>query len=112
MRRKDREVTELAQIEEILEKGKVVHLGMIDGDFPYIVPLNYGYQWQNEQLILYMHGAKAGRKFDVIAHNPNVFIEITADVEAIDGGDNPCKYSTAFGSLMGEGQAYIVTDSQ
>lgn len=44
MRRKDREVTELAQIEEILEKGKVVHLGMIDGDFPYIVPLNYGYQ--------------------------------------------------------------------
>lgn len=112
MRRKDREVTELAQIEEILEKGKVVHLGMIDGDFPYIVPLNYGYQWQNEQLILYMHGAKAGRKFDVIAHNPNVFIEITVDVEAIDGGDNPCKYSTAFGSLMGEGQAYIVTDSQ
>ncbi|CAI3499371.1 pyridoxamine 5'-phosphate oxidase family protein [Enterococcus cecorum] len=43
MHRKDREVTELAQIEEILEKGKVVHFGMIDGDFPYIVPLNYGY---------------------------------------------------------------------
>ena len=35
MHRKDREVTEFAQIEEILEKGKVVHLGMIDGDFPY-----------------------------------------------------------------------------
>ena len=44
MRRKDREITDLRQIEEILEEAQIVRVAMSDGDSPYVVPLNYGYE--------------------------------------------------------------------
>ena len=43
MRRKDREVTDIRQIENIIEKTKVVHIGIIDDGVPYVVPMQYGY---------------------------------------------------------------------
>ncbi len=42
MRRKDREITDIETIRSILDKAKVLHLAMIDGDRPYVVPLHYG----------------------------------------------------------------------
>ena len=43
MRRKDREVTDIRQIESIIEKAKVVHIGMIDDGVPYVVPMPVSY---------------------------------------------------------------------
>ena len=43
MRRKDREVTDIGEIENIIEKAKIVHVGMVDGNAPYVVPMQYGY---------------------------------------------------------------------
>ena len=43
MRRNDREVRDRAEIQRILEVAKVLRLGLTDGDYPYIVPLHYGY---------------------------------------------------------------------
>ncbi len=110
MRRKDREVTEPEQIREILEKGRVVHLGLTDGDMPYVVPLHYGYEWQDGRVTLYMHSALEGRKLDLIRANPKAFAEITAEWEPFTGGDNPCKYGAAFACVMGAGRASLVED--
>ena len=44
MRRKDREITDIDKIETIIASARYMHLGMFDGEFPYIVPLHYGYQ--------------------------------------------------------------------
>ena len=43
MTRRERQVTDIEEIKDILDKCMVVHLGLIDGDEPYVVPLNYGY---------------------------------------------------------------------
>lgn len=110
MRRKDREVTDIRQIESIIEKAKVVHIGMIDGGTPYVVPMQYGYVFTDGALTLYLHGAKEGRKIDCIKKNPNVFIELETDIAPISGGDIPCKYSSAYASVMGDGTAEIVED--
>ena len=110
MRRKDREVTDIRQIENIIEKAKVVHIGMIDGGAPYVVPMQYGYVFTDGALALYLHSAQEGRKIDCIKKNPNVFIELETDIALISGGDIPCKYSSAYASVMGDGTAEIVED--
>lgn len=66
MRRKDRQVTDFEKIKEIIAECDVIRLGFQDGDFPYIVPLNFGYEIDGDQIYFYIHGALAGRKYDLI----------------------------------------------
>ena len=37
IRRCDREVTDLAEIQAIIEKNMILHLGLFDEEFPYVV---------------------------------------------------------------------------
>ena len=62
MRRKDREITDIDKIETIIASARYMHLGMFDGEFPYIVPLHYGYQMEKGKLTFYVHCAKKGHK--------------------------------------------------
>ena len=110
MRRTDRAVTDNRQIQSIIEQAKVVHIGMIDNDRPYVVPMQYGFVFADGQLTLYVHCAKEGRKLDIIKKNPRVFIELETNVEIISGGDIPCKYGSEYASVMGDGIASIVED--
>ncbi len=112
MRRKDREVTEPGEILRIVDTAKILHLGLMDGDFPYIVPLHYGYEYREGRLIFYMHGAREGHKLELIRRNPHVCVELECDVEPISGGDIPCKYGAAYASLIGRGKAALVTEEQ
>ena len=111
MRRKDRQITEIEAIRAILDKAKVLHLAMIDGDRPYVVPMNYGYALADGWLTLYLHGAKEGRKLDVLQQNDRVAFVLETDVSPVSGGDIPCKYGEAYASVMGEGRAVLLTDS-
>lgn len=109
--RREREVTDKNEIRGILDRAKVVHVGMIDGDRPYVVPMNYGYEMDGTGLTLYLHGAKVGRKLDVIRANPKVFIEIDTDIVPFEG-DHACKYGVSYASVMGDGLAEIVEDPE
>ena len=111
MRRKDRQITEIEAIRAILDKAKVLHLAMIDGARPYVVPMNYGYALADGRLTLYLHGAKEGRKLDVLQQNDRVAFVLETDVSPVSGGDIPCKYGEAYASVMGEGRAVLLTDS-
>lgn len=105
MRRKDRELTNMADIEAVLKKAFVCHLGLTDKDQPYIVPMNYGY----EEGHIYLHGADAGRKIDIIKKNNKVCFEMELfESEIIKGGDQPCDWGTAFRSVIGFGTAKLL----
>ncbi len=114
MRRKDREVTDIQEIMQIVGKSKILHLGLIDGDYPYIVPLHYGYEYAEDkhEFTFYMHGAKEGHKLDLIEKNPNACIELECDIELVSGGDNPCKYGSTYASVIGKGRVKILQDIQ
>ena len=105
MRRRDREVTDENAIRSILDSARVVHLAMIDGDRPYVVPMHYGYTLENGRLILFLHSAKEGRKVDVLRQNERVAFVLETSVVPVSGGDLPCKYGAAYASVMGEGTA-------
>ena len=109
MTRREQQVTDINEIIEILEKSKVVHIGMIDGDEPYVVPMNYGYTLEDGKLIIYLHGARRGRKIDVLRENPKVFFEMCCDITPFEG-EVACKYGISYASIMGRGVATLVED--
>lgn len=109
MTRRERQVTDESHIRHILDTAKVVHLGMVDGNEPYVVPMNYGYLLENGKLTLYLHGARRGRKLDVLRANRNVFFEMECDLQPFTN-EVACKYGLAYSSLMGKGKAVIVED--
>ncbi|MBE6783981.1 MAG: pyridoxamine 5'-phosphate oxidase family protein [Ruminococcaceae bacterium] len=111
MTRREREVTDINKILEILDKAKVVRIGLVDGDEAYVVPMNYGYTYENEKLTLYLHGARRGRKLDLMRANPKVFFEMDCDIVPFEG-EVACKYGITYSSIMGRGLATIVEDPE
>ena len=107
--KREREVTDINEIREILDKSMIVHVGMIDGDEPYVVPMNYGHTFEDGKLVLYLHSAVRGKKLDMIRANSKVFFEIDCDWKPFEGV-KPCQYGLAYSSIMGRGTARIVED--
>ncbi len=102
-------VTDMDAIIKILDESKIVHVGMIDGDEPYVVPMNYGYTLEDGKLTLWLHCAKRGRKLDVLRANPKVFFEMECGLQPFDG-DIACRYGISYSSIMGRGTAEIIED--
>lgn len=107
--RREKLITDNETVSEILNKSKVLHLGMVDGDEPYVVPMNYGHTFENGKLTIWLHGSKTGKKYDVIRKNPKVFFEMECDITPFEG-EVACKYGISYSSLMGRGIATIVED--
>ena len=64
--KRERQVTDPQQILRILDTANVLHMGMVDGDEPYVIPMNYGYTMEDGKLTIYLHSATKGRKLDLI----------------------------------------------
>ena len=109
MMHKNREVKDPEQLREILQKSDVCHIAMIDGDRPYQVPMNYGFEYENGRLTLYFHCMKLGKKLDVIAKNNNVSFEMDCDREYILYDPN-MHCTLNYQSIIGFGKISVVTD--
>lgn len=109
MRRAEREVKDDKKILNILESCKVCRLGMMDEGKIYIVPMNYGYVYEEGKLILYFHGAKEGKKLRLLGENPTVGIEMDCGHE-LAAGKTACQYSYYYASMIGNGKAEIVME--
>lgn len=109
MRRKDREITEIEEIRAILERARVLHLGLRDGDYPYVVPMHYGFTLADGKLTLYTHCAREGHKLDLLRRDARVFVEIDTD-ETLVPGPTACVWGARYASVMGRGRAAIVGD--
>lgn len=111
MRRKDREVTDLNQIFEIVRNCSVAHVGMVENGKPYVVALNFGYERQGDALVLYFHSAYEGHKMDILKENPNIYFQMDCVNEFITGTkENPCAYCWRYDSVMGSGQVKFIEE--
>ncbi|NCD04803.1 MAG: pyridoxamine 5'-phosphate oxidase family protein [Spirochaetia bacterium] len=109
MRRKERQVTDNFQIIEILENNDVCRIALKDEEGLYIVPLNYGYEFIEDKLILFFHGAKEGRKANIFYKgNQEVAFEIDEKVKLEGTDDIACTYTYYYKSIIGVGNASIV----
>ncbi len=105
MRRKDREITDKNIIDEILRKSEICRVAFFDDEFPYVVPLNYGYS----QNALYFHTATKGKKLNLIAKNNKVAFVIEYFSEILKYQQS-CDWTTRYRSLMGVGTIEVITD--
>lgn len=111
MRRNDREVTDSQTLDDILRRGSCLHLSLMDGDRPYVVPLNYGFERREGQRWFYFHGAMAGKKLELIRKNPRAAFCVTLEHGVIPG-ETAASYSFAYESVMGRGTVTVLEEPQ
>ena len=75
MNHEDRRITNPEIIKAILDKNIVCVVAMQDEPYPYVVPMNYGYVWE-DKLVLYMHMADKGHRLELLEENPHVSCNI------------------------------------
>ena len=107
MRKPDREITDRAEIRNVLEKARVCRIGMIADGEPYVVPMNFGLG----ENCLYLHSSAQGRKAQAMRDNPLVCFEVDVD-EAVVEGELPCDWTAHFRSVIGTGTAVFLEDRQ
>lgn len=111
MRRNDREITDKALIEQFIAKEQIIRIAFNDDGDLYIVPLNYGYIYENDKYVFYFHGAKAGRKYELSKSSPQVGFEIDGAYELLEA-DIACDYSAKFQSVIGTGGCQLLKNTK
>jgi hypothetical protein len=116
MRRHDREVTDPAAILAIIEASDSCCLGLVDDTgplaLPYLVALNYGYEPAGDMGLrgtFWFHGACAGRKLDLIRHNPQACIQLDGEHQAVKNALG-CGWGMKYASVVATGRARIVDE--
>lgn len=109
MRRKNLEVTDIKHIDEIMKSCECCRLGFSDGDFPYIVPLNFGFEREQDKVTIYFHGAKEGRKIDLINKNKLAAFEMDTN-HKLHTHEKACGHSYRYQSVIGGGKISLVSD--
>jgi uncharacterized protein len=107
MQRKDREIPDRAEIEEILREAQVCRIALADNDGPYIVPMSFGY----EDGTIYLHSAPEGKKIAMIRSNPRCCFEVDL-CDGIVKGKNACSWGMRYRSVIGFGRATILTNPE
>lgn len=108
MRRKDRELMDKKDLLAILDEADVCRIAIQAGKAPYIVPLNFGYAWE-EKLVLYFHSANEGRKLDLLQQNNAVGFELDTGHELVKA-DLACNWGMKYKSIIGTGNIRFIDD--
>ena len=107
--KREYQITNEAEIRQILDTANVLHLGLAVEGEPYVVPMNYGFTLEEGKLTLYVHSAVKGKKLDMIQANPKVYFSIDTDRIPFEG-KVPCQYGLSYRAVSGWGKAAIVKD--
>jgi hypothetical protein len=106
MRRADREITDEGAIDGIFHEALVGHLGLCDGDEPYVVPMNFVLCGS----ALYLHCAHEGRRMDILRKNPKACLQTEVGT-ALTAGPHPCDYGMDYRSAIASGTVRVVGDN-
>ena len=101
MRRKERERTDRAFMEQVLKDADTLWLSLNTEGAPYVIPVNHALH----EGVLYIHCANEGLKLDLIRRDPRVGFAAATDVRIIRE-----RSTTAYRSVCGSGTAVIVED--
>ena len=105
MRRKDKEITDPAQVYDVVKRARFCRIAMCDGDEPYVFPVNYGYS----EGVLYVHSAPEGRKLDILERNDRICFQMDTDVH-LSEGEKACDWSLSYRSVIGYGRCRVLRD--
>ena len=98
----DREIRDKEIIKAILDMCDVINVGFFDDEYPYVLPVNFGYEY-DENLVFYMHHATEGYKNKLIEKNPKVCVTTHKFIDNIyndyDKSSHDYRSVMAFGEI-------------
>ena len=111
MRRQYSEITDMSEIQRILDSVNIGRLATIGTDgYPYITPVNFVSLKDN----IYFHCAPKGEKLDNIARDAKVCFEVDAPLAYFDIGFDPkrptCQLHQFYHCVIIRGIASVVQD--
>lgn len=107
MRRKDKEVRDLEEMEDILREAQVIRVAMCDDGTPYCVPMIFGYCDGK----IYLHSAREGRKLSILKVRNTVCFEADVEVQLIRAA-KPCDWTMKYRSVIGLAEASFITERE
>lgn len=105
---KEREITDINEIEDVLRSARVCRIALIDGAYPYIVPMLFGYNLTGDKLEIYFRCEEKGKKMDLIKANGKAAFEIDRLHEIINT-DHSLGFAAHYHSIAGTGTIEVVT---
>ena len=111
MRRKDREIVDIDEIKDIVDRCDICRIALNNDGYPYILPLNFGVDVENESLTLYFHSALEGYKLELFKKDNRASFEMDCNhkLEYFEERGY-CTYS--YESVIGRGHIVIIEDEQ
>jgi len=98
----DREIRDKEIIKAILDMCDVISIGMFDVEYPYVLSVNFGYEFE-ENLTFFTHHAVVGYKNGLIKKNPKVCVNTFKFIDKIhneyDSSSHDYRSVTAFGEM-------------
>ena len=108
MRRSDRDVIDIKEIESVIEKVDVCRIAISNDNIPYIVTMNFGYIHGDTSKI-YFHCASEGRKLEMLKKNNYVCFQMDGD-HKLKTGESACDFGMGYCSIIGYGSVFVVAD--
>jgi uncharacterized protein len=109
MRKKEREITDIHELESIINRCDVCRIAFADVNIPYIVTMNFGYS--GKERTIYFHCAGEGRKIEMVKKNNHVCFEMDTD-HVLNDGKKACDFGMSYRSIVGYGDITIVRDPE
>lgn len=110
MRRSERQLNSSEDIATILRNAHTAYISFICDDAPAIVPMNFGFEYDGDQLYLYFHGAPSGRKAEAWRHDPRVEAAITGTADVIVSNAPVCHSTCKYAGVIVQGTMSELTD--
>ena len=111
MRRSDREITDRNEMIDVMKRCDVCRLALNDEGYPYILPLNFGMEADEENIVLYFHGAKEGRKYELMEKDNRASFEMDcAHRLVVDEERGHC--TMEYESVIGRGRVEMVPEEE
>lgn len=105
----ERIVSDPDEILAIIKTHQICRIALNDESSPYIVPVNFGYEYLDGHWTIWFHGARTGKKMRLLRKNAAISVEIDGDHRLIETED-ACDHSYAYTSIIASGEATIVQD--
>ncbi|MFM1654337.1 pyridoxamine 5'-phosphate oxidase family protein [Brevibacillus sp. B_LB10_24] len=100
-----RQTLEQEKIQQFLQNARIGHLGLYDGEYPYVIPLNFIW-WRDS---IYFHGTDSGKKSDCMHRHPQVSFTVSEEFGTL-ADPVPGDTDTAFMSVIVTGRVERLTD--
>ncbi len=100
-------ITEKETIEQTIAHCDICYVGMVDGDIPYVIPMNFGYK----NGVIYLHSAPEGRSIRILEKNNRVCITFsTGHRLAFQHPQVACSYRMKARSVIAQGNVRFIED--